>query len=143
MGSNTPNGLPYPVGTDRVMDGDDAIKALALALDTGSGWVAIPYASGYIAPAALGALQYRKLGALLFIRGGVTNAGGSLPAANVTVATLQAAARPLVVHSVMASPQNPATVQARLNLDPTGSVSLITSGGASPYVGCATAYLVG
>lgn len=29
----TPGGFPYPVGTDRVMDGDDAIKALAEALD--------------------------------------------------------------------------------------------------------------
>lgn len=27
----TPGGLPYPVGTDKVVDGDDAIKALALA----------------------------------------------------------------------------------------------------------------
>lgn len=30
--ATTPNGLPYPVGTDRVMDGDDAIKALATAI---------------------------------------------------------------------------------------------------------------
>jgi len=29
----TPGGLPYPVGTDKVVDGDDAIHALALALD--------------------------------------------------------------------------------------------------------------
>lgn len=29
MGSQTAHGYPYPVGTDRVMDGDDAIKALA------------------------------------------------------------------------------------------------------------------
>jgi len=34
MGSATPKGYPYPVGTDRVMDGDDAIKALATAVDT-------------------------------------------------------------------------------------------------------------
>ena len=31
--ATTPGGLPYPVGTDKVVDGDDAIKALALALD--------------------------------------------------------------------------------------------------------------
>lgn len=30
--ASTPNGLPYPVGTDRVMDGDDAIRNLATAL---------------------------------------------------------------------------------------------------------------
>lgn len=29
----TTNGLPYPVGTDLVVDGDDAIRALAEALD--------------------------------------------------------------------------------------------------------------
>ncbi len=34
MGSQTAHGFPYPVGTDRVMDGDDAIKALADATDT-------------------------------------------------------------------------------------------------------------
>lgn len=34
MGSNTAHGLPYPVGTDRVMDGDNAIQALAETLDT-------------------------------------------------------------------------------------------------------------
>jgi len=29
----TPGGLPYPLGTDKVVDGDDAIKALAEAID--------------------------------------------------------------------------------------------------------------
>jgi hypothetical protein len=29
--ATTAGGLPYPVGTDKVVDGDDAIKALALA----------------------------------------------------------------------------------------------------------------
>ena len=29
----TPGGLPYPLGTDHVVDGDDAIHALATALD--------------------------------------------------------------------------------------------------------------
>jgi hypothetical protein len=32
--ATTPNGLPYPLGTDHVVDGDDAIRALADALDT-------------------------------------------------------------------------------------------------------------
>lgn len=33
MGSQTASGYPYPTGTDRVMDGDDAIKALAEAVE--------------------------------------------------------------------------------------------------------------
>jgi hypothetical protein len=32
--ATTTNGLPYPVGTDLVVNGDDAIKALAQAVDT-------------------------------------------------------------------------------------------------------------
>lgn len=31
--ANTTHGLPYPVGTDRVMDGDNVIRSLAEALD--------------------------------------------------------------------------------------------------------------
>lgn len=34
MPANTPRGHPYPVGTDRVMDGDDAIHNLATSVDT-------------------------------------------------------------------------------------------------------------
>lgn len=33
MPSTTPKGFPFPVGTDRVMDGDDAIQALAEFID--------------------------------------------------------------------------------------------------------------
>ena len=36
MGSTTSKGYPFPVGTDRVMDGDDAIRALAEAVDSDS-----------------------------------------------------------------------------------------------------------
>jgi hypothetical protein len=34
MGSTTTHGAPFPVGTDRVMDGDNAIQALAEWVDT-------------------------------------------------------------------------------------------------------------
>ena len=37
MSSQTALGYPYPVGTDRVMDGDDAIKALAQAVNDKTG----------------------------------------------------------------------------------------------------------
>lgn len=37
MGSTTSKGYPYPVGTDRVMDGDDAIKSLAEKVDAALG----------------------------------------------------------------------------------------------------------
>jgi hypothetical protein len=34
MPANTPKGYPYPLGTDRVMDGDDSIHSLATAVDS-------------------------------------------------------------------------------------------------------------
>jgi hypothetical protein len=52
MGTTT-NGLPFPEGTDRVADGDDAIKALANAVDakalftSDSGWLS-PQSAGFV-----------------------------------------------------------------------------------------------
>lgn len=40
MPATTTKGYPYPVGTDRVMDGDDSIKNLATEVDTHLGRVA-------------------------------------------------------------------------------------------------------
>jgi hypothetical protein len=37
MPANTPKGYPYPLGTDPVADGDDAIKNLAQKVDTAIG----------------------------------------------------------------------------------------------------------
>lgn len=37
MAGTTTNGLPYPTGTDRVMDGDNAIQALAEEVDKDTG----------------------------------------------------------------------------------------------------------
>jgi hypothetical protein len=45
MGSTTTQGYPYPLGTDRVMDGDDAIKALAEKADANAGATASGRAS--------------------------------------------------------------------------------------------------
>jgi hypothetical protein len=38
--SNTPHGYPYPLGSDRLADGDDAMRNLATAIDTRLGVVA-------------------------------------------------------------------------------------------------------
>lgn len=38
MPANTTRGWPYPLGTDRVMDGDDAIRAIAEKLDAVLGY---------------------------------------------------------------------------------------------------------
>lgn len=51
MPATTPKGYPYPLGTDRLTDGDDAIHSLATAVDTklgaaASGAVNVPVAIG-------------------------------------------------------------------------------------------------
>jgi hypothetical protein len=51
MPATTPKGYPYPVGTDRVADGDNAIQALATMVDTAAGVLA----SGLVGIPALGA----------------------------------------------------------------------------------------
>lgn len=40
MPANTPKGYPYPLGTDRLMDGDDVIHSLASAVDSKLGVMA-------------------------------------------------------------------------------------------------------
>lgn len=56
MGDVTTHGLPFPVGTDRVMDGDDAIQALAEAVDT-----ALMDDTGILTPAAAGFVKSSTL----------------------------------------------------------------------------------
>ena len=51
MPATTAKGYPYPLGTDRLNDGDDAIKALAQFTETqagqgAAGIVSVPVASG-------------------------------------------------------------------------------------------------
>src|SRR4029077_470139 len=53
MPANTPKGFPYPLGTDRLMDGDDAIHNLATAVDTLTG----VFASGTVNTPVPGALN--------------------------------------------------------------------------------------
>lgn len=68
----TPGGLPYPEGTDRVMDGDDAIRALAEKLgataagqatvvlnNAPSGSVAVTFPAGrFTSPPVVNATAY-------------------------------------------------------------------------------------
>lgn len=63
--ATTANGLPYPIGTDLVVNGDDAIKALAEALDTTlltaySTWV--PTFTGYTQGNGSVGARYHKVG---------------------------------------------------------------------------------
>lgn len=98
----TSGGLPYPVGTDKVVDGDDAIKALALALDPrvdDTGWIntGLAWSSGVGPGSATGGWQpakYRRIGKYVRLNGTV-GIGGGVPAFSILV-TVPAAIRPAV-----------------------------------------------
>lgn len=65
----TPGGLPYPVSGDPANQGANAIKALALALDTAFAgpWVTVPLNSGFT-----GALLVRIEGGTAALHGTIT-----------------------------------------------------------------------
>ncbi len=72
----TTHGLPYPLGTDRVADGDDAIKALAQALDPLQRKDVIPAAAGF----TVGVSYLWKLGPLCILQATVTRTGADIVA---------------------------------------------------------------
>ena len=98
--ATTPGGLPYPVGTDFVVDGDDAIHALATALDPrvdDTGWIT----TGLVWTAGAGpgnptggwrAAAYRRIGKYVRFNGVVAVTG---PVAQYGIlVTMPAALRP-------------------------------------------------
>lgn len=104
MGSQTAKGYPYPLGTDRVMDGDDAIKALAEAVD------------GKIGVAAMG-----------------TFPGGSLASGVVNVAITYPVGRFTAAPTLIGLAVHPDTTVGVLNSSTTGGTLAVqqrTSAGA-------------
>jgi len=76
MPANTSHGLPYPLGTDRVMDGDDAIRGLAEALDPAASPAALAAQAGWTVQSS----SCWKLGALCIVTASVTRTGADLVA---------------------------------------------------------------
>ncbi len=94
MGSQTPTlAIPYPVGTDRVMDGDNAMQAMAESVESLmlATWQAIP---GLVGTAIAGYVTagYAKIGQVVELRGVANYAGGW--GAGATLGTLPAGSRP-------------------------------------------------
>lgn len=88
MANYTPNShLPYPIGTDRVMDGDDVIRALATALD-GSNWATVNTAAPF-GGNCYWARRSNMVTVALNLSASASWTGNQL------IATLPAAARPL------------------------------------------------
>jgi len=81
MPATTGQGLPYPVGTDRVADGDNAIQALAQWLDNSLcfGAVTIPANTG---PGNNGTMWFTS--EVIALTGGCVS-GGTFPKTGITV----------------------------------------------------------
>lgn len=87
MPATTPGGLPYPLGTDLVVDGDDAIRNLATAVDAR---LTFPGAS-YPAPIVGTKSTTRPLETWAYNATVATNASGDgdiAPPAGVTLVSL-------------------------------------------------------
>lgn len=90
MPANTPIfGFPYPVGTDRVADGDDAIKALAERVEgilggtVGPGWT--PYVPALLGfTAAINMARYFQVGKTVVVAAHLTL--NAVPTAGMAVA---------------------------------------------------------
>lgn len=119
MPSNTTRaGLPYPLGTDPVSDGDDAIKNLAARLDGSTGNVAsVPYAMAAgqsnisIAAATQGQVA-------------ITFPAGRFSQAPVVQMSIQSAGTTNIYELRMTVPPNTAGFTAVANLAAAGSVTI-------------------
>lgn len=81
MGGTTPiMALPYPTGTDRVADGDNAIQALAERVEAieAGGWIAMTLMGGWSQYGPPGEpAAYRKVGDRVEVRGFIRSDNGS------------------------------------------------------------------
>ena len=105
MAGTTAHGLPYPTGSDLIMDGDNAIQALAEAVDAAA---LREGDSGTLSPAAAGftlAAGFTALGGIVRRRNGVvsvnltftiTNALSAGDVANAACVNIPAGWTPLV-----------------------------------------------
>jgi hypothetical protein len=102
MGSQTTHGFPYPVGTDRVMDGDNAMQALAQYTDdyflgssgilTDTGWIPLTITTPANWAAVSGYdLRYRVIGKRVQTEGMATWKAGVFAS---NICTMPAAHRP-------------------------------------------------
>lgn len=81
MGGTTPKfGFPYPTGTDRVADGDNAIQALATKVEAelANAWVPLTlFGASWTVIAGYGPPAVRRMGGVVFMRGLIANTGST------------------------------------------------------------------
>lgn len=88
--AQTTNGIPYPIGTDRVMDGDNAMEAIARAVDPS---VASTTTTGALSAGVTGRCNAYRRGRSVFVVFDLTTASGT--GAGFALATLPPLWRPI------------------------------------------------
>lgn len=82
-GATTRFQLPYPLGSEPVADGDDAIKALAEKLDTvlytGNAWLSLVLATNWVNQATYPWPAYRIIDGMCQLRGTVRRSDNAIP----------------------------------------------------------------
>lgn len=129
MPGSTTNGLPYPLGTDRLMDGDDAIKALAQALDPA--WTPVAFRAGYITKPSNYACAWRLVAGVLYFKGQFQKGTGNFTGSEV-FADLPAGARPAFTVSMAAASALATGVTARIDINSAGALTIVTGSGWTP-----------
>ena len=120
MAGATTNGIPYPTGSDRVMDGDNAMQAMAEKIDPS---VAATSGVGSFGPGCSGKLNVFRRGRVCHFNFEVTSANGT--AAGFSLGTLPVGFRPVEQWFFQCL-----IVSSSANL----SVELSTAGGFVPNV---------
>lgn len=130
MPASTPKyAFPYPLGTDFIADGDDAIKALAERVEAvlGPAWIPLPFGAGWSSlGGAYQSADYCKVAGFLYVRGNVQATAG----ATNTVCTLPTGYRPPGAQLVSVVYWNGSGVaSSQFTVNSTGQIS--TSWGAA------------
>lgn len=97
--ATTGRGLPYPVGTDFLVDGDNAIRALAEALDPP--WLALPLTADWLrVDSTVRNPAYRIIAGMLIINGTTLrrlSASTITPGTWYSVSVVPVEARPILI----------------------------------------------
>lgn len=141
--AGTIGGLPYPTGTDKVVDGDDAIRALATAVDRNplaaayaANRVLVPFAAGWADVSAGNPLAVFAASGWVTLDGRVIRNSGS----SLIIGTIPAGYRPPVQLLFIMGSYNGAAATAGpglfTNIDTNGVITITPT--TSPALGSTT-----
>jgi hypothetical protein len=142
MKTTTNYGFEYPEGGDTPDLGywnkrlADAVDAALLAAAGDTGWVDVTVSSGFVPQAGTEKPQVRRIGKVVFTRGGwLTGAGNGITAANSTynVGTVPAGFRPVGAPTVGAAGSSSGAAVGGLHIDTAGIVQVRTPATLGAY----------